>query len=113
MALQESDKQADVLLPSGWNGTNPTSTSLFTLDSLELHLISGSQFAPIADAVGTLRESTYRQQLSGSGNTRDLDGRDPFYDHLLLLDLESGALAGSARLQFIPQATPPEQLPGG
>jgi hypothetical protein len=113
MSLQGSAQQADVLLPSGWNGKSPTSTSLFSLDGLELHLIPGSQFAPIADAVGTLRESTYRQQLSGSGNSRDLDGRDPFYDHLLLLDLESGALAGSARLQFIPQATPLEQLPGG
>ena len=86
MALQGSAHQDDVLLPSGWNGTNPTSTGLFTLDGLELHLISGSQFAPIADAVGTLRESTYRQQLSGSGSSSDLDGRDAYYDHLLLLD---------------------------
>ena len=46
MALEGSENQADVLLPAGWNGANPTSTSLFTLDSLELHLISGSQFAP-------------------------------------------------------------------
>ena len=49
--------------------------------------------------------------MSGSGSSLDLDGRDPFYDHLLLLDVESGALAGSARLQFIPFGAPSSDLP--
>ena len=111
MALTGSAPQDDVLLPRGWNGSDPDSSRLFTLDGLELHLIAGSQFGPVAEAVGTLRESTYRQQLSGSGRSLDLDGRDPFYDHLLLLDIESGALAGSARLQFIPFGAPSSDLP--
>lgn len=111
MALTGSATQDDVLLPRGWNGSDPDSSRLFTLDGLELHLIAGSQFGPVAEAVGTLRESTYRQQLSGSGRSLDLDGRDPFYDHLLLLDIESGALAGSARLQFIPFGAPSSDLP--
>ena len=101
MALTGSATQDDVLLPRGWNGSDQDSSRLFTLDGLELHLISGRQFGPVAEAVGTLRESTYRQQLSGSGNSLDLDGRDAYYDHLLLLDAESGALAGSARLQAL------------
>ena len=113
MALTGSATQDDVLLPKGWNGSNPDSSRLFTLDGLELHLISGNQFAPVAEAVGTLRESTYRQQLSGSGNSLDLDGRDPHYDHLLLIDLASGSLAGSARLQFIPFGAPNTDLPQG
>ena len=111
MALTGSATQDDVLLPSGWNGSDPDSSRLFTLDGLELHLIAGSQFGPVAEAVGTLRESTYRQQLSGSGNSLDLDGRDPHYDHLLLLDMESGSLAGSARLQFIPFGARGSDLP--
>jgi len=111
MALTGSATQDDVLLPRGWNGSDQDSSRLFTLDGLELHLISGRQFGPVAEAVGTLRESTYRQQLSGSGNSLDLDGRDAYYDHLLLLDVESGALAGSARLQFIPFGAPSSDLP--
>ena len=102
----------DVLLPQGWSKANQASSLLFRLDGLELHLIPGSRFEAVADAVGTLRESTYRQQLSGSGSTRDLDGRDAAYDHLILLEPSSGALAGSARLQFIPQFTAEEALPG-
>ena len=103
--------QHDVLLPTGWSEANRATTLLFQLDGLELHLIPGSTFETVADAVGTLRESTYRQQLSGSGNTRDLDGRDTSYDHLILLESNTGALAGSARLQFIPQFSSAEQLP--
>ena len=104
--------QDDVLLPQGWSETNQASSLLFRLDGLELHLIPGSKFEAVADAVGTLRESTYRQQLSGSGSARDLDGRDSSYDHLILLEAGSRALAGSARLQFIPQFTAAEDLPG-
>lgn len=87
-----------------------TDTRLLTIDDLDLHLISGSAFAEVADAVGQLRESTYRKQLSGSGEERDLDGRDPHYDHLLLVERSSGDLAGSARLQFIPAGA--SDLPG-
>ena len=104
--------QHEVLLPPGWGEANRSSSLLFCLDGLELHLIPGSSFEDVADAVGTLRESTYRQQLSGSGSSRDLDGRDPAYDHLILLEPSSGALAGSARLQFIPQFMAAEELPG-
>ena len=110
-AAQDS-VQDDVLLPQGWNGANQAGSLLFRLDGLELHLIPGSTFEAVADAVGTLRESTYRQQLSGSGSTRDLDGRDGAYDHLILLEPSSGTLAGSARLQFIPQGKAADDLPG-
>ena len=87
-----------------------TQTRLLAIDDLDLHLIAGSTFDQVADAVGQLRESTYRKQLSGSGDERDLDGRDPHYDHLLLVERSSGDLAGSARLQFIPVGASP--LPG-
>ena len=104
--------QHDVLLPQDWSETIQGDSLLFRLDGLELHLIPGSRFEAVANAVGTLRESTYRKQLSGSGNTRDLDGRDAAYEHLILLEPCSGALAGSARLQFVPQFMAADALPG-
>ena len=63
--------------------------------------------------MGLLREATYRQQLSGSGDRRDLDGRDSAYDHLLLIEPGSGALAGAARLQFLPGQCGTSDLPDG
>ena len=79
-----------------------TDTRLLAIDELDLHLLAGSEFEAVADSVGRLREATYRQQLSGSGDERDLDGRDAHYDHLLLVERRSGELAGAARLQFVP-----------
>lgn len=76
---------------------------LFSSQGLDLYLLPGEHFAPFADAVGVLRELTYRQQLSGSGQPRDLDSRDCYYDHFLLVEGCSGELAGSARLQFVPR----------
>ena len=87
-----------------------TDTRLLAIDELDLHLISGCKFDAVADSVGLLREATYRQQLSGSGDERDLDGRDAHYDHLLLVERSSGCLAGAARLQFVP--TGAQLLPG-
>ena len=79
-----------------------TDTRLLSIDNLDLHLLAGRDFAAVADAVGLLREATYRKQLSGSGDERDLDGRDAHYDHLLLVERNTGELAGTARLQFVP-----------
>ena len=87
-----------------------TDTRLLSIDELDLHLLAGSDFERVADSVGLLREATYRQQLSGSGDERDLDGRDAHYDHRLLVGRSSGALAGAARLQFIPAGS--TDLPG-
>ena len=42
-----------------------TETRLLTIDDLDLHLIAGSAFDAVADAVGQLRESTYRKQNEG------------------------------------------------
>ena len=76
---------------------------LFSQQGLALHLLPGEEFAPFAEEIGRLRESTYREQLAGSGQACDLDSRDPHYDHFLLLDESSGELAGAARLQFVPR----------
>ncbi|MED5384760.1 MAG: GNAT family N-acyltransferase [Cyanobacteriota bacterium] len=86
---------------------------LFDVEGLDLYLIRGDQFPAVAEAVGRLRESTYREQLSGSGETLDLDGRDQAYDHLLLVETNSGVLAGSARLQFLPAGSRGADLPDG
>jgi hypothetical protein len=92
-----------VVLPYQQVERNLSDLRLYSSEGLDLYLLPGDQFAPYADAVGVLRELTYRQQLSGSGQTHDLDSRDPHYDHFLLVEASSGELAGSARLQFVPQ----------
>lgn len=89
---------------------------LYSSEGLDLYLLPGECFAPYSNSVGILRELTYRQQLSGSGQSHDLDSRDPHYDHFLLVEATSGELAGSARLQFVPQLAQgdsPSQLPQG
>ncbi len=93
---------APVALPLQQVADDLAPFALFASQGLDLYLIPGHRFMPYADAVGILRELTYRQQLSGSGRSHDLDSRDPFYDHFLLVEANSGELAGSARLQFVP-----------
>ena len=103
----------EVTLSAELIGRELLQSRLFSIEGLELHLLPGERFAPVADAVGLLREATYRQQLSGSGDRRDLDGRDSAYDHLLLIEPGSGALAGAARLQFLPGQCGTSDLPDG
>ena len=103
----------EVTLSAELIGRELLQSRLFSIEGLELHLLPGERFAPVADAVGLLREATYRQQLSGSGDRRDLDGRDSDYDHLLLIEPGSGALAGAARLQFLPGQCGTSDLPDG
>jgi len=85
--------------------------ALFNSYGLDLYLIPGNRFDLVANAVGILRELTYRQQLSGSGQSHDLDSRDQFYDHFLLVERLTGELAGSARLQFVPKKEIGRQIP--
>jgi hypothetical protein len=94
---------ASVALPLQQVAGDLSPYALFSSQGLDLYLIPGDRFAPYADPVGILRELTYRQQLSGSGQSHDLDSRDPHYDHFLLVESSSGELAGSARLQFVPR----------
>ena len=112
MTLRGSSIPAEVVLPAALIASQLQSHRLFSIEGLDLCLLPGAAFEQVADAVGQLRESTYRQQLSGSGTSHDLDGRDSQYDHLILLEASSGALAGSARLQFLPQGTAAQDLPG-
>ncbi len=86
-----------------------TSFFFFSTDYLALYLIPGNAFENFADEIGLLRELTYRQKLSGSGHSKDLDGRDHHYDHFILIDQTTFTLAGTARLQFVPAILPPEQ----
>lgn len=95
--------QAPAALPGHLGHRDFSNYALFSSHGLDLYLIPGDHFGPIAKDVGILREVTYRQQLSGSGHSHDLDNRDQFYDHFLLVERHTGELAGSARLQFVPK----------
>ena len=111
-----SDHSTAVALPHHQIEQDLAGDLLFSSQGLDLYLIPGERFTPYADPVGLLRELTYSQQLSGSGQSRDLDSRDSSYDHFLLVESSSGHLAGSARLQFVPRqdpSRPTRPLPSG
>lgn len=70
-------------------------------NGLSLYVLPGKDFAPVSQHVGILRALTYSQKQLGAGSWIDLDGRDPFYDHFLLIEDQTLHLAGTARLQLV------------
>ena len=56
MTLPPPSNAADVALPTNWSQSESSSSVLFSVEDLDLHLISGANFAPVADAVGVLLE---------------------------------------------------------
>ena len=77
MTLPGSSIPQEVALPADVIATHLGPGRLFSIEGLDLYLLPGDRFDPVATAVGQLRESTYREQLSGSGQTHR-SGRERF-----------------------------------
>lgn len=70
----------------------------FDQDQFSAYFLSPTHFRSVAAWVGAVRARSYRQVSPHGPAEVDLDGRDVHYWHLLILDHERQALAGSLRL---------------
>ncbi|HBH27826.1 MAG TPA: GNAT family N-acetyltransferase [Desulfofustis sp.] len=68
-----------------------------TPDGKTIYLLEPSQSSPVMREIGRLREHAFRAVGEGTGNRRDLDHFDWYYQHLLLWDEDDLEIAGAYR----------------
>lgn len=64
----------------------------------QIYLYQHQQSSPILREIGRLRETAFRAVGEGSGNRRDIDKFDNYYQQLLLWDKEDLEIVGAYRL---------------
>jgi putative hemolysin len=65
-----------------------------------------SEFPAVMQEVGRLREVTFREAGEGTGKSRDLDGFDDYYTHLVLWNLSKREIVGAYRLGLTSEVLP-------
>ncbi|WP_371997864.1 MULTISPECIES: GNAT family N-acyltransferase [unclassified Shewanella] len=68
-----------------------------TNDNKQIFLYQHHHCSPIMREIGRLREIAFRAVGEGSGNRRDNDQYDPYYQHLVLWDKDALEIVGSYR----------------
>ncbi|WMJ67857.1 lysophospholipid acyltransferase family protein [Stenotrophomonas sp. 24(2023)] len=69
-----------------------------TADGKEIRLAQCTADAPLLLELGRLRELTFRQVGEGTGRSRDLDGFDTQYEHIVIWDGTAQRIAGAYRI---------------
>ncbi|TVZ37896.1 putative hemolysin [Alteromonadaceae bacterium 2753L.S.0a.02] len=69
-----------------------------TRDNNEVFLVNYAPNSAIIREIGRLRELTFRAAGEGTGQKRDLDEFDTYYEHLVLWNAEAREIAGSYRI---------------
>lgn len=69
-----------------------------TSDNKQIYLIEYDNAPNIINEIGRLREYSFRKVGEGSGRTRDIDGYDRYYHHLVLWDDDALEIAGAYRI---------------
>lgn len=69
-----------------------------TRDNNEVFLVNYTPNSAIIREIGRLRELTFRAAGEGTGQKRDLDEFDTYYEHLVLWNAEAREIAGSYRI---------------
>ncbi len=69
----------------------------------KIYLSPPGQSPSLLNEIGRLREITFRQVGEGTGKSRDLDGFDLDFYHLILWDSDSECIAGAYRLGMGPE----------
>lgn len=67
-------------------------------DGKQLFLLQGATGSVALREIGRLRELTFRRVGEGTGERRDLDLCDGYYEHLVLWDPQTSRIAGSYRI---------------
>ena len=71
-----------------------------------VYLEHGDKVPALLQEIGRLREITFRAAGEGTGKVSDLDGFDPYYQHLILWHKASCTVAGSYRLAWTADILP-------
>lgn len=69
-----------------------------TSDNKQIFLIEYDNAPNIINEIGRLREYSFRKVGEGSGKSRDIDGYDRYYHHLVLWDDDALEIAGAYRI---------------
>ncbi|MGB0836053.1 MAG: GNAT family N-acyltransferase [Psychrobium sp.] len=69
-----------------------------TQDGKQIYLYQHNGSSPIMREIGRLREVAFRAVGEGSGNRRDVDPYDRYYEHLILWDEDDLEIVGAYRL---------------
>ena len=69
-----------------------------TTDGKAIYLFTAFSGSKVMKEIGRLREYIFRKAEEGSGNKRDLDEYDKYYDHLVLWDDEKLDIVGAYRV---------------
>jgi putative hemolysin len=69
-----------------------------TSDNKQIYLIEQENAPAVINEIGRLREYSFRKVGEGSGRSRDIDGYDRYYHHLVLWDDEALEIAGAYRI---------------
>lgn len=66
-------------------------------DGKQVLLFKGAADSPVLREIGRLRELTFRKVGEGTGERRDIDSYDSYYEHLILWDPKALRICGSYR----------------
>ncbi len=80
-----------------------------TQDNKQIYLYRHQGSSPVMREIGRLREIAFRAVGEGSGNRRDVDPYDQYYEHLILWDRDDLEIVGAYRLGNIQQILKAEQ----
>ena len=80
--------------------------AVFQNSEYAVYLEYGNQIPALINEVGRLREVTFRAAGEGTGKLQDLDGFDPYYQHLILCHKASAQVVGSYRLAWTSDVLP-------
>ncbi len=69
-----------------------------TTDNKHIYLIEHDDAPTLMNEIGRLREYSFRKVGEGSGQSRDLDGYDRYYHHLVLWDEDQLEVVGAYRI---------------
>ncbi len=106
MMPPESDSLPQSALPEAMAreiATLPADALLHESGDLAVYIAEAQQIPTVLDEIGRLREVSFRAAGEGTGQERDLDRFDSYYQHLFLWSREAREVVGAYRLGDVPK----------